>query len=154
MPKRPVSPASLPAPEREARSRLHQLLSESEGFLHGSLIAMARRCGKPSCRCASDDRARHRSLCLGQTLGGKTTMVHIPADLEPLVRQWVDNFLRADRLLGLLSEQGRGRLAKAKAKAKSKARASGPEGTAAAPASRGSTSATGAAKPKPPRKPS
>ena len=96
MPKRPVSPASLPAPEREARSRLHQLLSESEGFLHGSLIAMARRCGKPSCRCASDDRARHRSLCLGQTLGGKTTMVHIPADLEPLVRQWVDNFLRAE----------------------------------------------------------
>jgi hypothetical protein len=152
MPKRPVSPTSLPAPEREARSRLRQLLSESGGFLHGSLIAMARRCGKPSCRCASDDQARHRSLCLGQTLGGKTTMVHIPADLEPLAREWVDNFIRADRLLEELSEQGRGRLAKAKAKS----RARGSEGTAA-PASRGSTRstrATGAAKPKPPRKPS
>lgn len=150
MPKRPVSPASLPAPEREARSRLRQLLSESGGFLHGSLIAMARRCGKPSCRCASDDQARHRSLCLGQTLGGKTTMVHIPADLEPLARGWVDNFLRADRLLEELSEQGRGRLAKAKAKTKAR----GSEGAAPAPASRGSTRATGAAKPKPPRKPS
>jgi len=44
---------------------------------------MARRCGKPGCRCASDDEARHRALCPGQTRGGKTTMVHIPADLEP-----------------------------------------------------------------------
>lgn len=140
MPKRPVSPASLPAPERQARSRLHQLLSEAEGFLHGSLIAMARRCGKPSCRCASDDQARHRSLCLGQTRGGKTTTVHIPADLEPLARQWVDNFLQADRLLEQLSQQGRERLAKAKAR--------GSAGTAVPPASRRTT------KPKPPRTPS
>ena len=140
MPKHHVSLASLSAPERHARSRLRQLLSEAGGFLHGSLIVMARRCGKPSCRCASDDGARHLSLCLGQTLGGRTTTVHIPADLEPLVRQWADNFREASRLLEQLSQEGRVRLAKAKTRKPARA---------AAPAT-----SRKPAKPKPPRTPS
>lgn len=137
MAKHHVSPASLSAPERQARSRLHQLLAEAEGFLHGSLIVMARRCGKPSCRCATDDGARHRCLVLGQTVGGKTTMVYIPADLEPLVRQWSDNFQQASRLLEQLNEEGRERFGKTKARKSTRT-----------PASKAS------AKPKPPRKPS
>jgi hypothetical protein len=141
MPKRPVAPLSLPARERQLRSRLRQLLSEAEGFLHGSLIAMARRCGKPGCRCASDDEARHRSLCLGQTRGGKTTMIHIPADLEPRVRQWVDNFQEATVLLEELSQQGRQRLNQSKQQA-----------AASKPAARHAPAKS--AKPKPPRKPS
>jgi hypothetical protein len=140
MPKKHVSPASLPASERQVRSRLHQLLSEAEGFLHGSLIIMTRRCGKPSCRCASDDHARHRSLCLGQTHEGKTTMVHIPADLEARVRRWVENFQQAAGLLEQLSQQGRERIATAKAR-----KSSGASAPAASPK---------AAKSKPPRTPS
>ena len=115
MKKRAVSPASLSAAERRLRSRLHQLLSNTDGFLHGSLIVMARRCGKPTCRCATEDDARHTALCLGQTHQGKTTMVHIPKELEPLVRQWVGNFQDATDLLEQLSQQGRERLASAKA---------------------------------------
>lgn len=134
--KPPISPSSLSASERHARSRLHQLLSQGDGFLHGSLIEMSRRCGKPSCRCASDDSARHRSLCLGQTHKGKTTTVHIPADLESLVREWADNFRQASLLLEEISQQGRKRLAKAKARK-------------AARAPQGKTF-----KPKPPRPPS
>lgn len=117
MPQRPVAPLSLPAQERQVRSRLHQLLSRAEGFLHGSLILMARRCGKPGCRCASDDQARHRALCLGQTRGGKTTMVHIPAELEPCVRQWVENYQQATALLEELNQEGRDRLKQAKQQA-------------------------------------
>lgn len=136
-----VNPASLPTQERQFRSKLHQLLNQSEGFLHGSLIVMVRRCGKPSCRCASDDQAKHRSLCLGQTLNGKTTMVHIPARLEPIVRQWVDNYQLATQLLEQLSQQGRDRLNRAKAK--------DTDHTAAPP-----TSSRKTATPKPPRTPS
>lgn len=118
-----VSPASLSASERQVRSRLHKLLSGAEGFLHGSLIVMTRRCGKLSCRCASDDGARHLSLCLGQTLGGKTTTIYIPTALEPLVRQWVDNFQQASRLLEQLSQEGRKRLRKVKARKPARAAA-------------------------------
>jgi hypothetical protein len=112
---RPISPSRLPSPERDARSHLHQLLSEAEGFLHGSLIILHRRCGEPSCRCASDDKARHASLCLGRTHEGKTTMIHIPRDMEARVRQWVDNHQRATEMLRQLDRQGRPRLAQAKA---------------------------------------
>jgi len=140
MPKPRISQASLPSAERQVRSRLHHLLSRAEGFLHGSLITLTRRCGKPSCRCAADDQARHSSLCLGQTHAGKTTSVHVPTALEPQVRQWVDNFQQATRLLEQLSQQGRERLAKAKAR-----KSAG----AAAPAD--SRKATG---PKPSRPPS
>ena len=139
MPRVPVSPASLPAAERQCRSKLHQLLARAEGFLHGSLITMARRCGKPSCRCATDDNARHQSLYLGQTLAGKTTMIYIPARLEPAVRKWHENFQQVRRLVEQLSQQGRVRLGQAKATAGK---------TATASASRK------ASPPKPPRRPS
>ena len=141
MPRRPVAPATLPAAERKLRSRLHQLLSAGEGFLHGSLIHMVRRCGKPGCRCAADDQARHRALCLGQTRRGKTTMLHIPAHLEPRVRQWVDNFKQAAGLLEELSQQGRDRLKQTKQQA-----------AAAKPPAR--RAAAKAAKSQPPRTPS
>ncbi len=52
---------SLPPTERQIRSRLRQLLDQAEGFLHGSPIELSRKCGKPTCRCASDDSLRHRS---------------------------------------------------------------------------------------------
>jgi hypothetical protein len=117
MPSQPVSPATLSAKERQCRSKLHQLLSQAEGFLNGSLIVMARRCGKPTCRCASDDQAKHHSLYLGQTLNGKTTMLYIPASLEPSVRQWVANFQQAAQLIKQLSQQARVRLSLSKQQA-------------------------------------
>ena len=142
MKKSAVSPAALSSAERRLRSSLHQILSTSEGFLHGSLIVMARRCGKPSCRCATDDNARHPALCLGQTHQGKTTMVHVPKELEPLVRQWAGNFQEATDLLEQLSGQGRERLASAKARKRAARRTA-------------KSSAKHATKaPKPPRKPS
>jgi hypothetical protein len=112
-----VSPSALSADERRVRSQLHALLSKADGLLHGSLIEMSRRCGKASCRCASDDAARHRSLYLGQTSKGKTVLTYIPAALESLVRQWTADFLRAADLLEALNSQARLRLAAAKIKA-------------------------------------
>ena len=114
MSRQPISRSILPAAERQSRSRLHLLLNQAEGFLHGSLIVMARRCGKSSCRCATDDNAKHQSLYLGQTLEGKTTMIYIPARLVGTVRQWHDNFQQAEQLIEQLSQQGRARLSQAK----------------------------------------
>jgi len=109
---------SLSAEERRLHSRLHQLLSEAGGLLHGSLIEMARRCGNPRCRCASDDAHKHRSLYLGQTRGGKTTMEYVPNDQEQIVRRWAGDFQRARDLLEAISRQGWRRLGESKAKAK------------------------------------
>lgn len=116
MPRKHLCRFILAANERRRRSELHLLLNQSEGLLHGSLIEMFRRCGKPSCHCASDDQARHRSLYLGQTINGKTTMLHIPTRLEKTVRQWVADFQRADQLLEQLNQEARARLTLLKAR--------------------------------------
>jgi len=110
------SPASFSPRERQLRSRLHLLLNKAEGFIHGSLIEMARKCGNARCRCASDDEFKHRSLYLGQTRNGKKSMVYLPKDLEPRVRQAIEHFQQALTLLEELNAEARLRLEKSKSK--------------------------------------
>jgi hypothetical protein len=98
--------SSLPADERQARSRLRQLLGQADGLLHGTIIEMTRRCGNPRCRCSTDDNSKHRSFYLGQTLAGKTSMQYIPKDLEQTVRSWVEDFQEASTLLESISQHG------------------------------------------------
>ena len=106
--------------ERELRSQLHLLLNNAEGFIHGSLIEMTRKCGNPNCRCASNDDLRHRSQYLGQTRDGKTSMVYLSKDLEPQVRQAIEHFQRALSLLEELNVEMRLRLTKSKLKRSSR----------------------------------
>jgi hypothetical protein len=136
------------------------LLSRAEGFLHGSLVEMARRCGNPRCRCASDDASKHRSLYLGQTRDGRTTMLYVPADLEPTVRRWAQDYRQAAALLEDLCAQGRERIGDAKAKARTDkqdraskavaaAKKSAPKPAAARPSGRARSKTTGHPPPKP-----
>lgn len=111
-------PASLSPRERQLRSRLHLLVTNAEGFIHGSIIEMARKCGNPGCRCASDDDHRHRSRYLGQTRGGKKSMVYLPTHLEAPVRQGVEHFQQALALLEELNIEARLRLEKKKLEAR------------------------------------
>jgi hypothetical protein len=76
------------APERHARSRLAQLVSQ-EPFLRGSLVERSRRCGKPTCRCRQGQL--HRSLYLATRHNGRRALLYIPRGLEADVRQWVQN---------------------------------------------------------------
>lgn len=138
-----ASRASLPAAERRLRSQLHQLLSQSEGFLHGSLIEMSRRCGNPRCRCAREDALKHRSLYLGQTCAGKPTMLYVPADLEPVVRRWVEDYRRAAALLEELCGQGRERIGEAKVQARAHKRENRTKAAAAKGKSTGKTKGYG-----------
>ena len=112
------NPTSFSSRERQLRSRLHFLITNAEGFIHGSIIEMARKCGSPSCRCASDDDHRHRSRYLGQTRDGKKSMIYLPADLEAPVRQGVEYFQQALGLLEELNIEARLRLEKKKLEAK------------------------------------
>ena len=122
-----ASRSSLSARERDLRSRLRLLLNNADGFIHGSLIEMVRKCGKPGCRCASNDEFRHRSLYLGQTRGGKTSMVYLSKDLVPQVRQAIEHFQQVLTLLEELNLEARLRLEKSKPKRNRKA----PRGKAA-----------------------
>ena len=109
--------SSFSARERQLRSQFHLLLNNAQGFIHGSLIEMARKCGNPRCRCASSEDLKHRSQYLGQTRGGKTSMVYLSKELEPQVRQAINHFQEALSLLEELNLEMRQRLDKSKRKA-------------------------------------
>src|SRR3954453_7096149 len=90
-----------PAPERQARSRLAQLISQ-EPFLRGSLAERARPCGKPTCRCQRGQL--HRSLYLAIRHKGRRALLYIPRALEETARQWVDNGRRLRQQLQDLNQ--------------------------------------------------
>ena len=87
--------------ERSARSRLAQLLHDHE-MIRGSVVSMARRCGKAGCRCVRGEK--HVSLYLSVKIEGKRRMVYIPAHLEEEVRRRVGAYREVERLAQVVSE--------------------------------------------------
>lgn len=52
-------------------------------LVHGSLFTLRRKCGKPTCRCATGDR--HESPALSFSVDGKTKIITLrPGELEPV----------------------------------------------------------------------
>jgi hypothetical protein len=68
------------------RQRKHQLARRFEIPLHllgGSLNQVARKCGKPTCRCASGEG--HLMWTLTYSVDGQRRVEFVPDDLVPLV---------------------------------------------------------------------
>ena len=86
--------------ERSARSRLAQLLHEHD-VICGSVVSMARTCGKAGCRCARGEK--HVSLYLSTKVEGKRRMVYVPPELEDEVRARVAAYREAERLTDVVS---------------------------------------------------
>lgn len=104
------SPASLSAQERALFSQLRRLLGQSELLVRGNLVEAKRKCGKSSCRCATDPESRHRALYLGIKKGGRQRMVYIPQAWEARVREWTERHARLREIVEELSEQALVRL--------------------------------------------
>ena len=90
----------MSARERELRSTLNRILSQ-QGVLHGTLISRSRVCGKSNCRCAKGQL--HESLYLVVTEAGKGRQMYVPRQWESAVRQWIEQYAQARRLMDELS---------------------------------------------------
>ena len=104
---------SLSAVEREARSRLLHLIHTSL-FLHGSLVTMARTCGKENCRCQAGEK--HVSLYVSTLVGKQRKMIYVPPELETQVREWAQDYQEAHECLETSSAECVKRLKAAKEK--------------------------------------
>ena len=87
-------------PERHARSRLAQIVSQ-QGLIRGSLLVRRRVCGKAGCRCARGDL--HESLYLAINEEGRTRQLYVPKDWEQRVRQWVQAHHQAREFMEKIS---------------------------------------------------
>ena len=106
--------------ERDARSRAVQRIAEKP-LLRGSLVNMARVCGKPRCRCLQGHK--HASLYLAVRRGKKRAMIYVPPALEDTVRQWVQTGRELDQLVDFVAQQCLEQLLERKHKARDAARA-------------------------------
>jgi hypothetical protein len=88
--------------ERHARSRAVQHVADSS-LLRGSLVSMARTCGKAGCHCQQGEK--HISLYLAVRWNNRRRMIYVPPAMESTVRGWVENAQEVDRLLGFISQQ-------------------------------------------------
>jgi hypothetical protein len=96
------SRSQRPAEERQARSRAVQHIAENP-LLRGSLVSMARTCGKAGCHCQQGEK--HVSLYLAVRLNNRRRMIYVPPAMENTVRGWVANAQEVDHLLDFVSQQ-------------------------------------------------
>jgi hypothetical protein len=96
--KRPpdIPKANMTVQERGFRSQLAQLVS-GRGLIRGTLSVRERTCGKAVCKCVRGEK--HVGLYLVVSHGGKLRQLFIPQAYEEKVRQWIEEYRRAEKLL-------------------------------------------------------
>lgn len=92
----------MSAVERQARSRLVQLLSSGHGLMRGTLTVRERTCGKQNCKCAREEK--HSSLYIVVSVDGKYKQTCVPRSLEAEVRNRVLQYQRAQELIEEISK--------------------------------------------------
>lgn len=106
-------------------TRIEELQRAAQSMVQGSLSALTRQCGDPSCGCAHDPSKRHGPhLYLKFSAHGKAHSVYVPPPLAPLIKNAHAAWLRFQELALQLSAANRARLLRElkQAKQASKAR--------------------------------
>ena len=93
----------VPRDEREARSRLAQLV-HGKPFVYGSIVTSKRKCGKANCRCKKIKGAGHVSSYLSVRIGKKRKMIFIPRGMVEKVREWTKTYRQINEQLVNISE--------------------------------------------------
>jgi len=69
--------------EESRQDHVQSILQERDTLRSGSLVRIQRKCGKPTCHCATGQG--HPTTYLSCKVDGKTRMVYVPAAVEPKV---------------------------------------------------------------------
>jgi len=80
---------------------LQHALADVALFRRGSLVRRFMPCGKPGCRCqASPPRLHGPYYQWTRKVSGKTVTMRVNENEAKLLRQWIDNGRRLDKLVG------------------------------------------------------
>ena len=94
--------AALARRRRDARVKQ---LARAGPLLAGSLVRIAKHCGRAGCRCQRGEK--RVGWYLTRYHAGKTRTTHVPVDLVEEVRAWVKEHRRVRRLAQEISELNR-----------------------------------------------
>jgi len=87
---------------RDARVRR---LAQTGPLMAGSLVQIAKHCGRPGCHC--QDGEKHVGWYLTRYVGGKTQTTYVPLDMVEEVRTWVEAHRQVKRLIAEISDLNR-----------------------------------------------
>jgi hypothetical protein len=85
-------------------ARVRQLASIGP-VMAGSLVQIAKHCGRPGCRCRSGHK--HVGWYLTRSVGGKTQTTYVPLDLRKEVEGWIQAHRRLKSLVEEISALNR-----------------------------------------------
>ena len=86
------------------RDKLRRQLAQIGDFLPGSLQELHRKCGKPNCRCATDDSAKHVSWAIARRVKDKVVYRAVPLGALAETRRLVGEYQRFRALTKDLSD--------------------------------------------------
>ena len=86
----------------EKRKKAYDAIPRSIEIIKGSLVNVARVCGKTNCRCAKGHK--HQSLYLSQSRKGKTVTKYIPKRAEKKVLAAVERYKKMLARINEISE--------------------------------------------------
>jgi hypothetical protein len=66
----------------QQRDALIEQIRTLQDFRRGTVTLYTRTCGKPTCRCATDDSAKHEQYLWTASIDGKTQSKHLRAGTE------------------------------------------------------------------------
>jgi hypothetical protein len=100
--------SSMPSERHEIERRRHDLRQQLralsvEPLMRGSIYERRRRCGRPSCACAKDPKARHTGKFLTVFLAGRTRGVHLRGEDEERVQQAIAAYNRLWKIVNELT---------------------------------------------------
>jgi len=77
--------------EQQRRQHVDSLVG-TEALIEGSFVTLGRKCGKPTCRCASGEK--HYSKFLSRSERGRTRLIYVPAGDEVEVARKAERYRR------------------------------------------------------------
>ena len=91
--------------DRQRYATLQRAIGELGFFRRGHLVKVYGRCGKKNCCCAAEPPRLHGPyLQWTRKVSGKTVSVRVRPEHMHLMKEWIGNSRRRDRLIALMQK--------------------------------------------------
>ena len=90
---------------RRMRNARVKKLAAERPVLGGSLVRIAKHCGRPGCHCQEGEK--HVGWYLTRAVNGKTQTTYVPQELLEDVQGWTQEYRRLKKLIAEISDLNR-----------------------------------------------
>lgn len=90
---------------RRFRDARIKKLARAGPLLAGSLVQIAKHCGRPGCHCQTGEK--HVGWYLTRSVAGKTQTTYVPQEMLQEVQGWIVEYRRIKQLIAEISELNR-----------------------------------------------